>query len=66
MGPLENIGTVEKFMDIPKIWNLGMELWKLRKSEETTDSAQPGTKLLMENFPAKKQYLLYLCVHKCL
>ena len=43
--PLEKVGTVEKFMDIPKIWNLGMELWKSRKSEETSNSAQPGRKL---------------------
>ena len=58
MGPLENIGTVEKFMDIPKIWNLGMELWKLRKSEETSNSAQPGSKLFIENFTAKKQKII--------
>ena len=57
MRPFQKVGTVEKFMDIPKIWNLGIELWKLRKSEETSDSVQPGRKLLMGNFTAKKQYL---------
>ena len=52
MGRLEKVGSVEKSMDIPKIWNLGMELWKLRESEETSNSAQPGRKLLMESFTA--------------
>ena len=45
MEPLEKVGAVKKSMDVPKIWNLGMELWKLRKSEETSNSAQPGRKL---------------------
>ena len=57
MEPLEKVGAVKKSMDVPKIWNLGMELWKLRKSEETSNSAQPGRKLWMENFTSKKQYI---------
>ena len=59
MRPLEKGGTVEKFMDIPKIWNLGIELWKLRNSEETSDSVQPGRKLLMGNFTAKKTISMF-------
>ena len=45
MEQLENVGAAQKFMDIPEIYNLGMELWKLRKSEETSNSAQSGRKL---------------------
>ena len=68
MGRLEKVGSVEKSMDIPKIWNLGMELWKLRKSEETSNSAQPGRKLLMESFTANNNiYVLYsfLSINSC-
>ena len=57
MGPLKKVGAMGKFMEPPKIWNLGMELWKLRKSEDISNSAQPGRKLLVENFTAYKQYM---------
>ena len=60
MGPLEKVGSAEKSMDIPKIWNLAMESWKLRKSDKTSNSAQRGRKLLME-ISLLKQYLLPFC-----
>ena len=63
MGPLEKVGSVENSMDIPKIWNLAMESWKLRESDETSNSAQRGRKLLMDNFTAKNNNIF---VHKCL